>query len=111
MFSKDLGIDLGTANVLVFLRNKGIVVNEPSVVAVNTRNREILAVGDEAKQMIGRTPGSIIALRPMKDGVIADFETTQAMLRYFIRKAYKRGLFSPRPRVLVCVPSGVTVVL
>jgi len=110
MFSKDLGIDLGTANVLVFLRNKGIVVNEPSVVAVNTRNREILAVGDEAKQMIGRTPGSIVALRPMKDGVIADFETTQAMLRYFIRKAYKRGLFSPRPRVLVCVPSGVTEV-
>ena len=110
VFSKDLGIDLGTANVLVFLRNKGIVVNEPSVVAVNTRNREILAVGDEAKRMIGRTPGSIVAIRPMKDGVIADFETTQAMLRYFIRKAYRRSLFSPRPRVLVCVPSGVTEV-
>ncbi|MCL2852589.1 MAG: rod shape-determining protein [Defluviitaleaceae bacterium] len=109
-FSKDLGIDLGTANVLVFIRNKGIVVNEPSVVAVNTRNKEVLAVGDEAKQMIGRTPGSIVAIRPMKDGVIADFETTQAMLRYFIKKAYRRGIFSARPRVLVCVPSGVTEV-
>lgn len=110
LFSKDLGIDLGTANVLVFMRTKGIVVNEPSVVAMNTQSKEVLAVGDEAKQMIGRTPGSIVAIRPMKDGVIADFDTTQAMLRYFIRKAYNRGLLSARPRVLVCVPSGVTEV-
>lgn len=110
MFSKDLGIDLGTANTLVFLKNRGIVVNEPSVVAINTQSREILAVGDEAKQMIGRTPGSIVAIRPMRDGVIADFETTQAMLSYFIRKAYKRSFFSLRPRVVVCVPSGVTEV-
>lgn len=110
MFSKDLGIDLGTANTLVFLKNRGIVVNEPSVVAINTQTRGILAVGDEAKQMIGRTPGSIVAIRPMRDGVIADFETTQAMLSYFIRKAYTRSFFSPRPRVVVCVPSGVTEV-
>ncbi len=110
MFSKDLGIDLGTANTLVFLKGKGIVVNEPSVVAINTNTKEILAVGDEAKQMIGRTPGTIVAIRPMKDGVIADFETTQAMLSYFIKKAYKRSFFSSRPRVVVCVPSGVTEV-
>ncbi|MDR1067003.1 MAG: rod shape-determining protein [Clostridiales bacterium] len=110
MFSKDLGIDLGTANSLVFMKNKGIIVNEPSVVAINTETRKVLSVGDEAKQMIGRTPGSIVAIRPMKDGVIADFETTQAMLRYFIGKAYNRALFSSRPRVIVCVPSGVTEV-
>lgn len=110
MFSKDLGIDLGTANTLVCIKGKGIVVNEPSVVAINTNTREILAVGDEAKQMIGRTPGSIVAIRPMKDGVIADFETTQAMLRYFIRKAVTKSLFSSKPRVVVCVPSGVTEV-
>jgi rod shape-determining protein MreB len=110
MFSKDLGIDLGTANTLVFVKNRGIIVNEPSVVAINTDTREILAVGDEAKQMIGRTPGSIVAIRPMKDGVIADFETTQAMLRYFIKKAYTKTMFASRPRVVVCVPSGVTEV-
>ncbi|MCL2461669.1 MAG: rod shape-determining protein [Defluviitaleaceae bacterium] len=110
MFSKDLGIDLGTANTLVFIKNKGIVVNEPSVVAINTRSKEVLAVGDEAKEMIGRTPGSIMAITPMKDGVIADFETTQAMLRYFIRKAYPGGLFARKPRIVVCVPSGVTEV-
>ncbi|MDR3239413.1 MAG: rod shape-determining protein [Clostridiales bacterium] len=110
MFSRDLGIDLGTANTLVFMKNKGIIVNEPSVVAINTRSREILAVGDEAKQMIGRTPGNIIAIRPMKDGVIADFETTQAMLRYFIEKASPRRFFLSRPRVVVGVPSGVTEV-
>ncbi len=110
MFSRDLGIDLGTANTLVFIKNKGITVNEPSVVAVNTSTNEILAVGNDAKQMIGRTPGSIIAIRPMKDGVIADFETTQAMLRYFINKSYQRNFFSARPRVIVCVPSGVTEV-
>ena len=84
MLSKDMGIDLGTANTLVYLKEKGIVVNEPSVVAVNKLTKEILAVGNEAKDMIGRTPGNIIAIRPMKDGVIADFDTTQAMLRYFI---------------------------
>ena len=82
--TKDMGIDLGTANTLVFVRGKGIIVNEPSVVAINTLTRQVLAVGDEAKKMIGRTPGSIQAIRPMKDGVIADFEVTQAMLKYFI---------------------------
>jgi len=108
MFSKDLGIDLGTANTLVFLKGKGIVMNEPSVVAVNSDTQEVLAVGDEAKQMIGRTPGNIAASRPMKAGVIADFETTRAMLRYFIRKTVNRSLFSSKPRVVVCIPSGVT---
>ncbi|MCL2351264.1 MAG: rod shape-determining protein [Firmicutes bacterium] len=108
MFSKDLGIDLGTANTLVFIRNKGVVVNEPSVVAINTRSKEVLAVGDEAKEMIGRTPGTIVAIKPMKDGVIADFETTQAMLRYFIRKACQSTF--RKPRIVVCVPSGVTEV-
>ena len=110
MFSKDMGIDLGTANTLVFLRNKGIVVNEPSVVAINTLTHEVLSVGDEAKEMIGRTPGNIVAIRPMKDGVIADFDVTQAMLKYFINKTYSRGLFSPKPRIVICVPSGVTEV-
>ena len=110
MFSRDLGIDLGTANTLVFMKNKGIIVNEPSVVAINTRTKDILAVGDEAKQMIGRTPGNIVAIRPMRDGVIADFETTQAMLRYFIEKASPHRFFLSRPRVVVGVPSGVTEV-
>lgn len=110
MFNKDLGIDLGTANTLVFIKNKGIIVNEPSVVAVNTDTQEVLAVGEEAKLMIGRTPGSIVAIRPMKDGVIADFATTQAMLKYFIRKACKSSFLTSKPRVIVCVPSGVTEV-
>lgn len=110
MFIKDLGIDLGTANTLVYVRDKGIVVNEPSVVAINTETKEVLAVGNEAKDMIGRTPGNIVAIRPMKDGVIADFDVTQAMLRYFIKKAYTRPLFGPKPRIVVCVPSGVTEV-
>lgn len=110
MFSKDMGIDLGTANTLVYMKEKGIVVNEPSVVAINTQTKEVLAVGNEAKEMIGRTPGNIIAIRPMKDGVIADFDVTQAMLRYFINKAYARTLFGPKPRIVVCVPSGVTEV-
>lgn len=108
--TKDIGIDLGTANTLVFLRGKGIIVSEPSVVAINTLSREVLAVGDDAKKMIGRTPGSIQAIRPMKDGVIADFEVTQEMLRYFIGKAYTRNLFSGKPRIVICVPSGVTEV-
>ena len=110
MFTRDMGIDLGTANTLVFVKGKGITVNEPSVVAVNTHTHDVLAVGDEAKEMIGRTPGSIVAIRPMKDGVIADFEITQAMLRYFINKTYNRSLFSPKPRIIICVPSGVTEV-
>ena len=110
MFGKDMGIDLGTANTLVYVRGKGIVVNEPSVVAVNTNTNEVLAVGNEAKEMIGRTPGNIIAIRPVQDGVIAVFAITQAMLRYFIDKAYTRSLFGPKPRVIICVPSGVTEV-
>ncbi|MDR1664861.1 MAG: rod shape-determining protein [Clostridiales bacterium] len=110
MFSYNLGIDLGTANTLVFVKGTGIIISEPSVVALNTNTKQILAVGDEAKQMIGRTPGSIVAIRPMKDGVIADFETTQAMLRYFIQKARSRNVFARKPRVVVCVPSGVTEV-
>lgn len=110
MFGRDMGIDLGTANTLVYVRGRGIVVNEPSVVAVNTNTNEVLAVGNEAKEMIGRTPGNIVAIRPVKDGVIADFAITQAMLRYFIDKAYTRSLFGPKPRVIICVPSGVTEV-
>ena len=110
MFSKDMGIDLGTANTLVYMREKGIIVNEPSVVAINVQTKEVLAVGNEAKEMIGRTPGNIVALRPMKDGVIADFDVTQAMLRYFINKAYVRSMFGPKPRIVICVPSGVTEV-
>jgi len=110
MFEKHLGIDLGTANTLVFAKNRGVVINEPSVVAINNNTREVLAVGDEAKEMIGRTPGSIMAIRPLKDGVIADFEITQAMLRSFIRKALKNNLntFFSRPKIVICVPSGVT---
>lgn len=108
-FSKDIGIDLGTANTLVHLKNRGIVIREPSVVAINKKNMEVLAVGHEAKEMIGRTPGNIIAIRPLKDGVIADFDVTQAMLKYFIRKVTHVNLLS-KPRVVVCVPSGVTEV-
>ncbi len=110
MFGKDMGIDLGTANTLVFVRGRGIVVNEPSVVAIKERTNQILAVGDEAKQMIGRVPGNIVAIRPLRDGVIADFNTTEAMIRYFIGKAQKQSFFSIKPRVVVCVPSGVTTV-
>lgn len=111
MFSNDLGIDLGTANTLVHLKGKGIIINEPSVVAIDNRTREVLAVGNEAKAMIGRTPGNIIAIRPMKDGVIADFDVTQAMLKFFIKKAKKvSNSFIGKPRIVVCVPSGVTEV-
>jgi rod shape-determining protein MreB len=109
MFTNYLGIDLGTANVLVFAKGEGIILNEPSVVALNTSTKKVMAVGDEGKQMIGRTPGSIVAIRPMKDGVIADFETTRAMLRYFVKKARARRLFR-KPHVIVCVPSGLTEV-
>lgn len=109
IFSKEIGIDLGTANTLVFVKGKGIVLREPSVVAIRRDTGAILAVGAEAKRMIGRTPGNIVAIRPMKDGVIADFDVTQAMLRHFINKAHpKRAMF--RPQVIVCVPSGVTEV-
>ena len=109
MFSKDIGIDLGTANTLVFMRGKGIVMREPSVVAVDVRTDEVLAVGKQAKEMLGRTPGSIVAVRPLKDGVIADFDVTAAMLKYFIKKALKAGALS-RPRIVICIPSGVTEV-
>lgn len=110
-FTKDLGIDLGTANTLVFVKGKGIVVREPSVVALRTDTKTIEAVGEDAKRMIGRTPGNIRAIRPMKDGVIADFETTATMIRYFIRKAQKpRAIFPRHPHVMVCVPSGITAV-
>ncbi|HWR30430.1 MAG TPA: rod shape-determining protein [Negativicutes bacterium] len=108
-FSKDMGIDLGTANTLVSMRGRGIVLREPSVVAIQRDTGEILAVGEEAKQMLGRTPGNIVAIRPLKDGVIADFDTTQAMLKYFIQKA-TGGFSFFRPRVVVGVPSGVTEV-
>lgn len=110
-FTKDLGIDLGTANTLVYVKGKGIVVREPSVVALRTDTKTIEAVGEQAKKMIGRTPGNIRAVRPMKDGVIADFETTATMIKYFIRSAQKqRSLFPRHPNVMVCVPSGITAV-
>lgn len=108
-FARDIGIDLGTANTLVHVKGKGIVVREPSVVAINKKTNAILAVGDAAKEMIGRTPGDIVAIRPMKDGVIADFDVTQSMLKYFIKKAISGNSFS-KPRVVICVPSGVTEV-
>lgn len=108
-FTRDLGIDLGTANTLVHVRGRGIILHEPSVVALQVDTGQILAVGLEAKKMIGRTPGNIVAIRPMKDGVIADFDTTRTMLRYFINKAM-RGARLARPRVVVGVPSGVTAV-
>lgn len=108
-FTKDMGIDLGTANTLVYIKGKDIVIREPSVVAIQTNTKQVLAVGEEAKKMIGRTPGNIIAIRPLRDGVIADFDITQSMLKYFIRRAtQRRSLF--QPRVVVCVPSGVTEV-
>jgi rod shape-determining protein MreB len=109
--SRDLGIDLGTANTLVFVKGKGIVLREPSVVALQTDTKNIVAVGNDAKNMIGRTPGNIVALRPMKDGVIADYETTATMMKYYIRQATKnKGFFSGKPYVMVCVPSGITAV-
>jgi rod shape-determining protein MreB len=112
MFSNDLAIDLGTANTLVYVKGKGIVLSEPSVVAVRTDNRaksRVLAVGTEAKNMLGRTPGHIVAIRPMRDGVIADFEVTEAMLRHFIRKVHNRRTFVG-PRIIIAVPSGITQV-
>lgn len=110
-FSQDIGIDLGTANTLVYVRGKGIVINEPSVVAVNQRTGQILAIGRDAKRMVGKTPGHIVATRPLVDGVVSDFEVTQQMLRFFINKVHDTNLaFLRRPRVLVGVPSGVTEV-
>jgi rod shape-determining protein MreB len=111
-FSRDLGIDLGTANTLVHVRGKGIVISEPSVVAIDKKTKVVKAVGAEAKAMVGKTPGNIIAVRPLKDGVIADFDVVEKMLKYFIDKAHDRslGFVSPRPRVVVGVPSGVTQV-
>ena len=105
----EVGIDLGTANVLVYIKGKGIVLNEPSVVAVNQDTDEILAIGEEARQMLGRTPANIIAAKPLKDGVISDYDITERMLKYFIRKTCGRSLFF-KPRIMVCVPSGVTEV-
>ncbi|ACA59972.1 cell shape determining protein, MreB/Mrl family [Candidatus Desulforudis audaxviator MP104C] len=109
-FSRDMGIDLGTANTLVYVKGKGIVMREPSVVAIEKDSGRILAVGEEAKQMIGRTPGNIVAIRPMEDGVIADFDTTESMIKYFINKALRGRTFLIRPRVVIGVPSGVTAV-
>ena len=109
LFSSDLAIDLGTANTLVFARGKGIVVNEPSIVAINKLTNEVQAVGKEAKEMLGRTPGNIVAIRPMKDGVIADFKLTEKMLNYFIHKAHNRKMLV-RPRILIGVPSEITPV-
>lgn len=108
-FTEEVGIDLGTANVLVYIQGKGIVLDEPSVVAINKDNKEILAVGEEARQMLGRTPGNIVAVRPLRDGVISDYDITERMLKYFIRKACGTSRFF-RPRIMVCVPSGVTEV-
>src|SRR6478735_4338014 len=107
--ANDIGIDLGTANTLVYVKDHGIVLREPSVVAVKAGTNEVVAVGDDAKRMLGRTPGNIVAIRPLKDGVIADFKVTEAMLRHFIRKVHNRRTFA-RPRVVIAVPSGITEV-
>ncbi|MBM4762437.1 rod shape-determining protein [Bacillus sp. B15-48] len=109
--TRDLGIDLGTANTLIYVKGKGIVLREPSVVAFQTDTKSIVAVGNDAKNMIGRTPGNVVALRPMKDGVIADYETTETMMKYYIKQATKnKGLFAGKPYVMICVPSGITAV-
>ena len=109
MFHKDIGIELGTANVLIYIKGQGIVLNEPSVVAIEVESKKPLAVGTEAREMLGRTPGKVKAIRPMKDGVIADFETTEVMLNYFIKKVNGKSFFS-RPRILICCPSNITQV-
>ncbi|MBZ4642746.1 MAG: rod shape-determining protein MreB [Deferribacteres bacterium] len=109
IFSNDLAIDLGTANTLIYIKGKGIVCSEPSVVAINNDTKEVLAVGNEAKSMLGRTPANIVAIKPMEDGVIANFEVTEKMIRYFIQKVHKRKSLV-RPRIIICVPSGVTQV-
>ncbi|OGZ58266.1 MAG: rod shape-determining protein [Candidatus Spechtbacteria bacterium RIFCSPHIGHO2_02_FULL_43_15b] len=110
-FSKDIGIDLGTANTLVYVKGRGIMINEPSVVALNQKTGQILAIGEEARKMVGRTPAHIVASRPMRDGVISDFEVTEQMLKYFIDRVHRGSLsFMPRPRVVIGIPSGVTEV-
>ncbi|HEY3805966.1 MAG TPA: rod shape-determining protein [Kofleriaceae bacterium] len=109
LIGRDMAVDLGTANTLVYVRGRGIVLNEPSVVAVNTNTQGIVAVGTHAKRMIGRTPENIVAIRPLKDGVIADFDTTERMLRYFIQQVHRRRRFA-QPRIIICVPSGITAV-
>ncbi|MDP3768502.1 MAG: rod shape-determining protein, partial [Dehalococcoidia bacterium] len=111
IFSHDVGIDLGTANTLVMVRGRGVVIDEPSVVAIDKVSKKILAIGSEAKRMVGRTPANIVAVRPLKDGVISDFEVTERMLHYFIRSVHARfGKGVPRPRVVIGIPSGVTEV-
>ncbi|MGN6161116.1 MAG: rod shape-determining protein, partial [Marmoricola sp.] len=107
IIGRDMAVDLGTANTLVYLRGKGIMLDEPSVVAVHSVTGEVLAVGHEAKRMIGRTPEGITAIRPLKDGVIADFDASEQMLRYFIQQVHRRRYFA-KPRLVVCVPSGIT---
>src|SRR3984885_6767863 len=107
ILGRDMAVDLGTANTLVYVRGRGIVLNEPSVVALNTNNGQVVAVGVDAKRMIGRTPGNIVAIRPLKDGVIADFDATERMLRYFIQKVHRRTRMA-KPRIVVAVPSGIT---
>ncbi|EZP75282.1 rod shape-determining protein Mbl [Parageobacillus genomosp. 1] len=109
MFSRDIGIDLGTANVLIFIKGKGIVLNEPSVVAIDKNTNKVLAVGEEARRMVGRTPGNIVAIRPLKDGVIADFDITEAMLKHFLSKLDVKGFFA-KPRILICCPTNTTSV-
>lgn len=108
MIGQDVGIDLGTATVLVYVKGKGIVLKEPSVVAIDKNNNKVLAVGEEARRMVGRTPGNIVAIRPLRDGVISDYETTEKMIKYFLSKVIKSSFF--KPRVIICVPSGVTEV-
>jgi rod shape-determining protein MreB len=110
MFSRDIGIDLGTANTLVHVRDRGIVISEPSVVAIEARTKRVLAIGAEAKRMLGRTPANIIAVRPLRDGVISDFDVTEQMIKYFVRKVHDRVGMIPRPRMLIGIPSGVTEV-
>ncbi len=110
LFSRDIGLDLGTANTLVLVRNQGIIINEPSVVAINKKTRQVLAVGEEAKRMVGRTPAHIVAVRPLRDGVISDFDVTEQMIQYFIRRVHERFALVPRPRAVIGIPSGVTEV-
>ena len=109
MSAKDIGIDLGTANVLIYVKGRGVVLNEPSIVVIDTETKSVIAVGNEAKEMLGRTPGKIKAIKPMKDGVIADFELTEIMLNSFIKKIKARNLFF-RPRILICCPTNITPV-
>src|SRR5438445_10222414 len=112
MFSRDIGIDLGTANTLVLVRGKGVVINEPSVVAVNRKTKRLLAIGSEAKRMVGRTPADIVAIRPLKDGVISDFDFTEKMLKYFIERVHDQvtSVIPRKPRIVIGIPSGVTEV-